>query len=109
VNNGDNRPLRLQVATLNGYPLVMDNDQTPEPIDRGKISPFDDENSEFHVLTNDEKQYSIWPTFVALPRGWTTVIVTSRRECLDYITEHWTDMRPNSLRERCSEWDGRRI
>jgi MbtH protein len=61
-------------------------------------NPFDDENSEFIVLVNEELQYSLWPTFREVPAGWTAVGPRgSRKECLDYIEEHWTDMRPQSL------------
>jgi MbtH protein len=52
----------------------------------------------FHVLINDEGQYSLWPAFVDVPAGWTIVRESdTRQNCLDYITENWTDMRPNSL------------
>ncbi len=61
-------------------------------------NPFDDENGEFLVLVNEELQYSLWPTFREIPAGWTAVGPRGgRKECLDYIEEHWTDMRPKSL------------
>jgi MbtH protein len=61
-------------------------------------NPFDDENGEFLVLVNEELQYSLWPTFCDIPAGWTAVGPRgSRQACLDYIEEHWTDMRPKSL------------
>jgi len=61
-------------------------------------NPFDDENGEFCVLINDEGQYSLWPTFKEVPAGWTTVGPRGgRKECLAYVDEHWTDMRPKSL------------
>jgi MbtH protein len=61
-------------------------------------NPFDDENGEFLVLINDEGQYSLWPTFADIPAGWTAVGPRGRREeCLAYIEENWTDMRPLSL------------
>jgi MbtH protein len=61
-------------------------------------NPFDDEDGEFHALVNDEGQYSLWPTFVPVPAGWTVALGPARRqECLDHIETHWTDLRPRSL------------
>lgn len=60
---------------------------------------FDDEDRVFCVVVNDEEQYSIWPDDRPAPSGWSTVGKTGRKqECLDYIAEVWTDMRPRSLR-----------
>jgi MbtH protein len=61
---------------------------------------FDNEETTFDVVVNGEKQYSIWPRVVPLPRGWSTIGRSgNRRECLDYIGEVWTDMQPASLQE----------
>lgn len=63
-------------------------------------NPFDDEDGEFFVLVNEEEQYSLWPTFAEVPDGWRTAFgADTRQRCLDYVEEHWTDMRPRSLRE----------
>ncbi|WP_331744485.1 MbtH family protein [Streptomyces mirabilis] len=63
-------------------------------------NPFDDENGEFLVLVNDEEQHSLWPTFAEVPAGWRSVFgPDTRARCLEYVEEHWTDMRPRSLRE----------
>ncbi|KQR96087.1 antibiotic synthesis protein MbtH [Williamsia sp. Leaf354] len=63
-------------------------------------NPFDDENGRFFVLVNAENQHSLWPTFVDIPAGWDKVFgEASRAECLDYVNEHWTDLRPKSLIE----------
>lgn len=67
-------------------------------------NPFEDEDGEFMVLVNAEQQYSLWPTFRDVPAGWTAVGPRgSRKECLDYIEENWTDMRPKSLADQMSE------
>ena len=51
------------------------------------------------VVVNDEEQYSIWPAERALPAGWRREGFTgTEEECLSYIDEVWTDMRPASLR-----------
>jgi uncharacterized protein YbdZ (MbtH family) len=63
-------------------------------------NPFDDDNGTFFVLVNGEDQYSLWPSFVDVPAGWRVVLGESTRaDCLAYVEEHWTDMRPRSLRE----------
>jgi MbtH protein len=51
------------------------------------------------VVVNDEEQYSIWPAERDLPAGWRRDGFTgTEAECLGYIDETWTDMRPASLR-----------
>lgn len=64
-------------------------------------NPFEDENGSYFVLRNDEGQHSLWPAFAEVPAGWTAVFgkesKESRQSCLDYVGEHWTDMRPTSL------------
>jgi MbtH protein len=61
-------------------------------------NPFDDEDGSFHVLVNEENQHSLWPAFADVPEGWHSVHgADTRQNCLDYINEHWTDMRPASL------------
>lgn len=63
-------------------------------------NPFDDESAAFLVLINEEGQYSLWPEFAQVPSGWDIAFgPESRRSSLDYIEEHWTDMRPSSLIE----------
>lgn len=59
----------------------------------------------YKVVMNHEEQYSIWPDYKELPRGWTHVGKTGpKAECLAYIKEVWTDMRPLSLRKKMEEW-----
>jgi MbtH protein len=54
---------------------------------------------QYHVVINDEEQYSIWVADRAIPDGWTAVGPTRPEdECLAWIDEHWTDMRPRSVR-----------
>jgi MbtH protein len=63
-------------------------------------NPFEDETGQFLVLVNSEGQYSLWPAFRAVPKGWSpTGQSGARRVCLDWIEAHWTDMRPRSLVE----------
>ncbi|WP_055588415.1 MbtH family protein [Peterkaempfera griseoplana] len=61
-------------------------------------NPFEDQDAQYLVLVNHEKQYSLWPTFVEVPEGWQTEFgAAPRQECVEYIEKTWTDMRPKSL------------
>jgi MbtH protein len=56
------------------------------------------------VVMNDEEQYSIWFIDRDPPPGWRGVGKEgSKDECLAYIEEVWTDMRPKSLRVRMEQ------
>ena len=58
----------------------------------------------YRVVMNDEEQYSIWPADRELPLGWHDAGKTgTKAECLAYIKEVWTDMRPLSLRKKMQE------
>jgi uncharacterized protein YbdZ (MbtH family) len=53
---------------------------------------------------NHEEQYSIWPSDRDNPLGWQEVgKIGLKAECLAYIQEVWTDMRPLSLRRQMAE------
>lgn len=66
-------------------------------------NPFDDETGTYLVLVNDEGQHSLWPSFADVPAGWTVALTEStRQQCLDFVEQHWTDMRPTSLIKRMS-------
>ncbi|MEM9461365.1 MAG: MbtH family NRPS accessory protein [Myxococcota bacterium] len=57
------------------------------------------QDKDYLVVINHEEQYSIWPTDRAMPAGWRAIgEARSRADCLAYIDEVWTDMRPLSLR-----------
>lgn len=63
---------------------------------------------QFKAVVNHEEQYSIWPAHRPNPAGWENAGCTgSKEECLNYIKEVWTDMRPLSLRKKM-EADARR-
>lgn len=58
----------------------------------------------YKVVVNDEEQYSIWAADRSNPLGWKDTGKTGpKAECLAYIKEVWTDMRPLSLRQRMAE------
>ncbi|MFI6207795.1 MbtH family protein [Streptomyces sp. NPDC051041] len=63
-----------------------------------------DDDQTYHVVINEEEQYSIWWADRELPAGWRAEGTTgSRAACLAHIDEMWTDMRPLSLRRRMEE------
>ncbi|HXQ73961.1 MAG TPA: MbtH family protein [Pyrinomonadaceae bacterium] len=60
-----------------------------------------DDSTIYKVVVNHEQQYSIYPAERANPLGWNDAGKTGlKSECLAYIKEVWTDMRPLSLRLR---------
>jgi len=64
-------------------------------------SDEDEDRIEYVVVLNDEEQYSIWPHDRDLPLGWHAAPMRgSKQDCLAYIEQVWTDMRPLSLRRQ---------
>src|SRR4029450_10896148 len=58
----------------------------------------------YKVVLNHEEQYSIWPADRENALGWQDAGKTgTKAECLEYIKEVWTDMRPLSLRKKMEE------
>ena len=59
----------------------------------------EDDDTTYRVVVNHEEQYSIWPDWKEIPRGWRDAgCVGNKEKCLAHIKEVWTDMRPLSLR-----------
>lgn len=66
-----------------------------------------DDKSQYKVVINHEEQYSIWPVGRELPAGWQEVGKQgTKQECLDFIEEVWTDMRPLSFRRSLEKRGG---
>jgi uncharacterized protein YbdZ (MbtH family) len=58
----------------------------------------------YKVVVNHEEQYSIWPRDRENPLGWSDAGKTGlKSDCLAYIKDVWTDMRPLSLRKKMEE------
>ena len=58
-----------------------------------------DDTRLYKAVLNHEEQYSIWPAHRENPLGWRDAGKTgTKQECLDYIAQVWTDMRPLSVR-----------
>jgi uncharacterized protein YbdZ (MbtH family) len=67
----------------------------------GWNDPDREDTTTYKVVVNHEEQYSIWPDYKENPLGWNNVgKAGSKAECLAYIKEVWTDMRPLSLRKK---------
>jgi MbtH protein len=64
----------------------------------------EEDNTVYMVVVNHEEQYSIWPAGRENALGWHNAGKTGLKpECLAYIKEVWTDMRPLSLRKKMEE------
>jgi MbtH protein len=63
-----------------------------------------EDNTIYQVVVNHEEQYSIWPADRENARGWTNAGKSgTKEECLAFIKEVWTDMRPLSLRQKMDQ------
>lgn len=59
------------------------------------LNPFDDPHQPCYVLINTQQQYSLWPAFNAIPRGWQQVFGPEPQPvCLAWLDENWRDIRP---------------
>ena len=55
--------------------------------------------SRFVVLVNDEEQYGLFPAGTDAPDGWQPDgFEGSEADCVAYVDERWTDLRPRTLR-----------
>jgi len=62
---------------------------------------WDDADAILEVVVNHEQQYSIWPADREPPAGWSKAGKRGNKaECLAWIDEVWTDMRPLTLRKK---------
>ena len=58
----------------------------------------------YRAVVNHEEQYSIWFQDRENPPGWKDAGKTgTKEECLAFINEVWTDMRPLSLRKKMAQ------
>jgi MbtH protein len=62
------------------------------------------EQEEYIALINEEGQYSLWKADKEIPVGWKQEGPRGTRDqCLEYIREVWTDMRPLSVRRQMDQ------
>ena len=75
-----------------------------EELRRRETMEEGEDNAIYKVVANHEEQYSIWPAARENPLGWKDAgKVGPKADCLAYIKEVWTDMRPLSLRKKMEE------
>ena len=63
-----------------------------------------EDTTTYKVIVNHEEQYAIWPDFKEIPTGWREADKAgAKADCLAYIKEVWTDMRPLSVRQKIAQ------
>ncbi len=63
-----------------------------------------EDTTRYKVVVNHEEQYSIWPAERENAPGWSDAGKSgTKAECLAYVEEVWTDMRPLSLRKQMEQ------
>jgi len=78
----------------------------PAPAPARAAQPSEDrqDTTRYKVVVNHQEQYSIWPEARENALGWRDAGKSgTKEECLAYIKEVWTDMRPLSLRKKMQE------
>src|SRR5690349_15232251 len=71
---------------------------------RNVMADEQEDKTIYKVVLNHEEQYSIWPAHRENALGWKDAGKSgTKAECLAYIKEVWTDMRPLSLRKKMQE------
>lgn len=69
-----------------------------------EVRPSADRSPGQKVVVNHEGQYSLWFDDRENPAGWTDAGKSgTKEECLAFVEEVWTDMRPLSLRARMGD------
>jgi MbtH protein len=78
--------------------------QPPATSNDEDLMSEEEDKTIYKVVVNHEEQYSIWPTHRENALGWKDAGKSgTKQECLAYIKEVWTDMRPLSLRKKMEE------
>lgn len=61
----------------------------------------EDDPTQYKVVVSHEEQYSIWPAHKEPAIGWADAKKQGTKvECLAFIKDNWTDMRPKGLRDK---------
>jgi MbtH protein len=87
------------------FPVLLLNQETFIYAPGGNMNSDEKEDTTIYkVVVNHEEQYSIWRADRENALGWNDGGKTGTKvECLAYIEEVWTDMRPLSLRKQMDE------
>jgi MbtH protein len=93
--------LLLQTLAAAAVVMARPKREEKEPV---MMSIEQEDTTIYKVVVNDEEQYSIWPADRENPLGWRDAgFQGPKKECLAYIEEVWTDMRPLSLRKNLDD------
>jgi MbtH protein len=88
--------------------LLSENTAFTQTKEMNMNSDEKEDTTVYKVVLNHEEQYSIWPADRENALGWNDAGKTgTKEECLAYIKEVWTDMRPLSLRKKMDEAAGK--
>jgi len=92
-------------ATCGSFACNSKNIDTFWTTEVAKMNTDETEDTRIYkVVVNHEEQYSIWPADRENALGWKDAGKEGlKAECLAYIKEVWTDMRPLSLRKKMEE------
>jgi MbtH protein len=101
------------VGACNGAEGVRDNrrfsilfQQIKKGFRRHYMTDDKEDKTTYKVVLNHEEQYSIWPALRENALGWRDAGKSgTKQQCLEFIKEVWTDMRPLSLRKKMQEHD----
>jgi MbtH protein len=84
--------------------IILFGEKPLTKTNRGGEMNESEDSTVYKVVVNHEEQYSIWPADRENPLGWKDAgKVRPKADCLAYIKEVWTDMRPLSLRKKMDE------
>jgi MbtH protein len=107
IETRDRFPLNCIAGRVGGSkPARPDNSPNHQTIPEGESLSMEEreDNTIYKVVVNHEEQYSIWPADRENALGWSDAGKSgTKAECLAYIEEVWTDMRPLSLRKKMEE------
>jgi MbtH protein len=79
--------------------VTIDADSRRRPEGTVVMHDEDVDTSPYRVVMNHAEQHSIWPIDDDLPSGWRdTGLVGTKAECLAYVAEVWSAMRPLIVR-----------
>jgi MbtH protein len=95
--------VRLNRNSL-AYPNISQLEEQQIVIGEAAMPDEREDKTIYKVVVNHEEQYSIWPAHRENALGWNDAGKSgTKEECLAYIKEVWTDMRPLSLRKKMQE------
>lgn len=60
-----------------------------------QLNPFDNPVQDCYVVQNPQHQFTLWPSFNAVPSGWQAVFGPQPQSaCIAWLNDNWRDIRP---------------